>query len=115
MYSLKQGQGSTHTAVVVGITSVYLAITSTISLFHTEDCPERGHSRDSHSSSPSDSPCPACKFLGGSNSLAAHDDPLPTVVESPAPSEAVQNSVVAVVSFCTGSIVLRAPPAFSLP
>ena len=115
MYSLKPGQGSTHTALVVGVASVYLAITSTISLFHSEDCREAQQTGDTNSSSPSSSPCPACKFLGGSNSPAAHDDPLPTVIESPTPSEAVQNSVVAVVSPCTGSIIVRAPPAYSLP
>jgi len=114
MYSLKPRQGSTHAALVVGITSVYLAITSTVSLFHTEDCREAHRRGQTSSSSPSSSPCPACKFLGGSNSTAAHDDPPPIVIESPTTSEVVQHSVVVVASPCTGSILLRAPPASSL-
>ena len=115
MYSLKQGQGSTHTALVVVIMGVYLAITSTVCLFHTEDCRHGRQNGNTPNSSPSDSPCPACKFLSGSDSTTAHDDPLPTLIESSTLLEAVQDSIAVVVSCCTGSIVLRAPPAFSLP
>ena len=113
MYSLAQRQTGPHKALVIGVAALYMAITSTVSLLHT-DWPA-GHSAESSEPSlPSTSPCPACKFLAGSNSAEVQYDSGPTLIASPLPPESIQDSVIVLADPRTGSILLRAPPATSL-
>jgi hypothetical protein len=96
--------------LVVCVALTYVAITSITPLLHSDDCPEVPRPDGQPRSSPSESPCPACKFLAGANATQVIYDSSVVVtpytfVAAPAP-----DATVVVSTQCTGSIVLRGPP-----
>ena len=113
MYTVSQRQAGPHRALVIGVVGLYMAITSTVSLFHN-DWPSAHGCEGGESSFPSPHPCPACKFLAGSNSAEVQYDSGPALVASPLPPEFVRDSIIVVADPRTGSILLRAPPPTSL-
>jgi len=104
----KQTRG--YQAVVVGVALVYLGIVLAIPLLHTDDCPAAPGSKTNHNSLPSDAACPACKFLANSNSGQILCDSAPILTPSQIAPESTRDSLIALVSPCEGSIVLRGPP-----
>lgn len=113
MYSLSQRQAAFYRALVLGVAAQYVAITSAVSLLHN-DWPAGHRAENSEPSLPSTGPCPACKFLAGSNSAEMQYDSGPALVASPLPPESIQESVIVLADPRTGSILLRAPPSTSL-
>ena len=114
MYAFTRKQADEYKTLAVAVALVYLAITSAVPFLHSDDCPLVRETGADDTSFPSDSPCPACKFLAGSNSTEAHCDSNPVLIEPPVPSESAADSVIVVANPCPGSIFLRAPPATSL-
>ena len=112
MYALTRKQAGSYRSLAVSIALAYLAVTSLVSLFHN-DLPV-GRGEEGEASFPSGTPCPACQFLAGSNSVEAQYEAGPMLVESALPTETIVHSVVRVANACTGSILLRAPPQTSL-
>jgi len=99
---------------VVGIALMYVAITSTVSMMHSHDCPFSGHADAPETSFPSEDGCAACKFLAGSDSVEALCDAAPVASEVSFSVESAPDSVVVIANCCAGSIILRAPPVSSL-
>jgi hypothetical protein len=110
MYRFLRQQSGGFQTFAVSVAVVYLAITSLIPLLHSDDCPDSPGAGGRERSAPSDSPCPACKFLAGSSSTEVQYDTGPVLMESQVPPESAQDSNVVVANLCTGSILLRAPP-----
>jgi len=114
MYAFTRRQIDNYKAVVVGVALMYVAITSTVSFLHSDDCPFSGRPDARETSFPSASPCPACKFLAGCNSVELPFDPAPVLIETYFTAECSRDSVTLIANPCTGSITLRAPPTACL-
>ena len=114
MYAFTRKQANDYRTLAVGIALMYIAITSTVSLMHSDDCPFSGRADARDTSFPSEDGCPACKFMAGSDSGEAPCDAAPLVSEVLLTVESATDSIVVISSCCAGSIVLRAPPSFSL-
>jgi len=95
-----------HTVIAIACLAAYLAITCTVDLFHTEDCPVTDCDTGSSST-----PCPACKFLAGANTTQVLYDANPMAIEHQIAPTPAPDSCIVVSRQCTGSITQRAPPA----
>ncbi len=98
-----------HTAIATAVFTVYLAVTCSIDLFHTEDCP-----LTTGKTAPADESCPACRFLAGANSMQASHDSSPAAIQCQIVSAPIPNSPVVMSKQWAGSITLRGPPRFVL-
>lgn len=100
---------------MVGVALVYLGIAWAVPLLHKHDCSAAPGSKTTGNSFPSDAPCPACKFLVNSCSNQVSCEPTPVLIPSKTPPELNRHSRVILTSPCEGAILLRGPPAVSLP
>jgi hypothetical protein len=114
MYTFARRQDGRFQKLAVSVAVVYLAITSLVPLLHSDDCPNAPGADAGSRPTPSGNPCPACKFLAGSNSTEAQYDAGPLLAESQVQAESAQDSGVVLANLCKGSIILRAPPAAPL-
>ena len=114
MYAFTRRQAGGYRTLAVGIALMYIAITSTVSMMHSDDCPFSGRPDARETSFPSEDGCPACKFLAGSDSVEAPCDAAPVLSEVSFSVESAPDSVVVIANCCAGSIILRAPPVSSL-
>ncbi len=93
------------TFIAVACLAAYVAITCTVDLFHTEDCPLTECDHD-----PSSAPCPACKFLAGANTTQALHDATPMAIEYLIATAPAPDSPIVVSRHGSSSIIERAPP-----
>jgi hypothetical protein len=114
MYVFTRRQAGRYRALAVSVALIYLAITSMIPLMHSDDCAFSGRSDARSTSFPSEGPCPACKFLAGSNSVELPYDVAPVLAQAYFTAESAPEATVFIANLCTGSIILRAPPTSSL-
>jgi len=112
MYSFAHKRKNADQALVVGITLAYAVITWAVPFPHSHDCPAAHGATQTPCHS--DSSCPACRYLAGSNSTEVHCDSSPVLKESQIPPESTCDSLVVITSLCEGSILLRGPPAAPL-
>lgn len=110
MYTFVRKQAGSFHTLAVSVAVVYLAITSLVPLLHSDDCPNAPGADAGSRSTSLGNPCPACKFLAGSNSTEVQYDTGPLLAESQVPPESTQDSGVVLANQCEGSIILRAPP-----
>ena len=96
-------------AISMAALTVYLTITCTVDLFHTEDDP-----LTTGKTAPTGESCPACKFLAGANSMPAAHDSSPVAIEYQTVSTPIPNSPVVMSKQWADSISLRGPPRFVL-
>jgi len=114
MYTFVRKQASSFQTLAVSVAVAYLGITWLVPLLHSDDCPNAPGADPGTRSTPSGNPCPACKFLAGSNSTEVQYDAGPLLAESRVQPESTQDSGVVLANLCKGSIILRAPPAAPL-
>jgi len=94
--------------------AVYLIITTSIDLFHSEDCmfgAVRPRTTDAISGN---NPCPACKFLAGHNSAEANHCSTLLNTESLLISQFLPQLMIVNHVEWSCSIVSRAPPSITI-
>ncbi len=111
VYRLMRKQVGGYQALVVGVAFVYLGIVLAVPLLHTDDCSSVPRSKTPGTSFPSDTPCPACKFLATSHSSEILYDATPALAQTKIPEASIRDSQIVLASPITDSIFLRAPPS----
>jgi len=100
-----QKRSGTRAVIAVACLAAYVAITCTVELFHTEDCPLTECDNE-----PFSAPCPACKFLAGANTTQALHDTPPVAVEYLIATAPTPDASIVVSRHDSSSIIERAPP-----
>lgn len=113
MYGFSRRNGNAFKVLVLGIVMVHALITWAIPLLHSEDCPATHDSHTGGASCPSDTACPACRFLAGCHALDVQCDPAPLLTQSQGIPALVEQSQIALSLTGSTSILLRGPPVVS--
>jgi len=108
-YSKKQFR--LHRTASAVLLAVYLIITTSIDLFHSENCVFGIVHPSASDAISSNNPCPACKFLAGSNSTETNHCSILVSTESPLISQFLPQLTVVNHYEWACSIFLRAPPS----
>lgn len=112
MYGFSKKQFRLHRTASAVILAVYLLITTSIDLFHNEDCmfgAVRATDVISHNES-----CPACKFLDSSNSAELDFNPYLVITTSQVISQPLPRSIVVNHDEWSCSNTSRAPPSITI-
>jgi hypothetical protein len=101
-----------HQIISVAIFAVYLVVTVSVDLFHTEDCMFGDQHSHASNTISSNNPCPACMFLAGHHSTGADYTPALLDAEHFYTSQSLPPSLAIVYrSEWASSIISRAPPS----
>ena len=111
MSSSSEKKARLHRTTAFAIFAVYLAVATSVDLFHTEDCVFGAlHSGATNSVSSNDS-CPACAFLAGHNSTGVSHAPALLGVERLFAPQSLPPLAVIRCNEWAYSIAPRAPPS----
>ena len=103
-----------HRTTTFAIFAVYLAVTTLVDLFHTEDCVFGTlHSGTTNAISSNDA-CPACAFLAGHNSTGVSHNPALLNAERLFVSQFLPHLAVVRCDEWAYSIIPRAPPSTNI-
>jgi len=111
-YSKKQFR--LHRTASTVVLAVYLIITTSIDLFHSEECMFGAVQPGTTDAIYCDNPCPACKFLAGNNSTEANHCSTLLSTESLLISQFLTQLTVVNHDEWACSIFLRAPPSITI-
>ena len=100
--------------MAIAIFAVYLFITASVDLFHTEDYMFGDRHSGTDHSIYSNAPCPACAFLAGYHSMGVNYAPVLLNAELFFTSQSLPPLTVICCHEWASSIISRAPPSFSL-
>ena len=114
MCGFSKKQARLHKIVSLLIIVVYLAITTSVDLFHTESCVFGIDHTSTGNGIFSYDTCPACTFLAGHNSTQVRNSPALLNAESPFISQFLPHSEVVHYDEWASSIISRAPPSTSI-
>jgi hypothetical protein len=96
------------------IFALYLAVTTSIDLFHTENCVFNTRHTGKTDAILSDDPCPACAFLAGHHSTQLDYSPALLTTEHLFISQLLAHSQADRSDEWACSIVSRAPPTITI-
>jgi len=105
---------SVHRTASMVVLAVYLIITTSIDLFHSEDCMFGAVQRGTTDAISCNNPCPACKFLAGCNSTNPNYGSILVSTESLLISQILSQLTVVNHYEWACSIVSRAPPSITI-
>ena len=103
-----------HRAISIAIFAVYLLITTSVDLFHTEEYMFGDRHSGTSNSIYSNAPCPACSFLAGHHSMGVSYAPALLNAELLFNSQSLPPLTVICRHEWASSIISRAPPSLSL-
>ena len=115
MYGFSKKHFKIYQTASVVIVVVYAIVTSAIDFFHSEDCHFGAANTDTKDVIFCTDPCPACKFLGNSNSTEVNSSSALVIVAIRVISQPLPR-FTAVVNHneWAYSISLRAPPSITI-
>jgi hypothetical protein len=114
MAGLSKKRVSLHKSASLAVFALYLVVTTTIDLFHTENCVFNTRHTGKTCSILSDNPCPACTFLAGHHSMGVNQSPSLLAAGHPFISQFVPHSQADRCDEWACSIVSRAPPTITI-
>jgi hypothetical protein len=103
-----------HKTASLAIFVLYLVITTSIDLFHSDDCVFNTRHTSDTDSIFSGAPCPACTFLSGHNSTGVSHSPALLNAENLFISQFLPNLEVVHCNQWACSIASRAPPTTAI-
>jgi len=103
-----------HRAASTVVLAVYLIITTSIDLFHSEDCMFGAEQPGTTDAISCNNPCPACMFLAGYNSTNANYGSTLVSTESLLISQFLPHLTIVNHDEWACSITLRAPPSITI-
>ena len=114
MAGLSKKRVTLHKTASLVIFALYLVITTSIDLFHSENCVfNTRHASDTDCIFSND-PCPACAFLAGHNSMGVSHSPALLNAERIFISQFLPHSEVVHCDDWACSFIPRAPPSTSI-
>jgi hypothetical protein len=114
MAGLSKNRKRLHQAASIAIVAIYLFVTASVDLFHTEAymfCDQHSGTDNSISSN---SPCPACAFLAGHHSTGANHAPALLNIERLYATQSLPLLTIVCIHEWASSITSRAPPSITL-
>ena len=103
-----------HKTASIAIFVLYLVITTSIDLFHSDDCVFKTRHTSDTDIIFSGAPCPACTFLSGHNSAGVSHSPALLNAENLFISQFLPNLEVVHCNEWACSIASRAPPTIAI-
>jgi hypothetical protein len=103
-----------HQAASIAIFAVYMAVATSVDLFHTENNLFGDHHSSTAGSISSNTPCPACAFLAGHHSIGVDYAPVLVSAERLYTSQSLPLRVIVCCNEWACSIISRAPPSTTL-
>lgn len=100
-----------HQVASIAILAVYLFVTASVDLFHTEDCIFGDHHSDVANTISSNNPCSACAFKAGHHSTGDSYDPVMLDAELLFALQSVPPLVIVRSHEWAYSIISRGPPS----
>jgi len=111
MCGFSKKQTGLHNKVSLLILVVYLVITTSVDLFHTENCAFGIEHTSTRNGIFSNDKCPACKFLAGHNSTEVCNNSALLKAEQLFVSQFLPHSDIVYCDALASSITPRAPPS----
>jgi len=114
MNGLSKNRVKLRQATSIAVFAVYLVVTVSVDLFHTEAyifCDQHSGTTDTIFSN---SPCPACAFLAGHHATGADPTPALFNTERFYASQSLPRLVIVCCRQWASSIISRAPPSTTL-
>lgn len=105
---------SLHKTASLLVFALYLVVTTSIDLFHTDNCVFNTRHTGKTGSILSDDPCPACAFIAGHHSMGVNHSPSLLTAEHLFISQFVPHSQADRFDEWACSIVSRAPPTITI-
>jgi len=114
MNGLSKNRVKLHQATSIAILAVYLAIATSVDLFHTEAYMFYDQHSGTANTISSNNPCPACAFLAGHHATGA--DPAPALLNTERfyASQFLPRLAIVCCRQWASSIISRAPPSTTL-
>ena len=112
MHGFSKKQFRLHRAASTVLLAVYLLVTTSVDLFHNEDC-MFGAVQPTNVICHNDS-CPACRFLDSSNSAELDFNPYLVITTSQVISQPLPHLMVVNYDEWSCSIIPRAPPSITI-
>jgi hypothetical protein len=103
-----------HKSASLAVFALYLVVTTTIDLFHTESCEFNTRHTGKTDSILSNDPCPACAFIAGHHSMGVNHSSSLLTAEHLFISQFVPHSQADRYDEWACSIVSRAPPTITI-
>ena len=103
-----------HRTAAFAIFAVYLAVTTSVDLFHTENCVFGARHSGTTNSISSNDPCPACAFLAGHNSPGVSYAPVLLSAERLFAPQSLPHLTIVHCDEWAYSITPRAPPSTNI-
>jgi len=109
-----KNQFKLHKTASLAIFAVYLIVSTSIELFHSEGCVFGVLHHGTTNGMSSNKPCPACMFLAGYNSTESNHSLTLVSTESPLISQFLPQLTVVNHDEWACSVMLRAPPSITI-
>jgi len=111
MALLSKKRKKLHQTAAIAVSVIYLFVSTSVDLFHTEDCIFGDLHPEVANTISSNQPCPACAFLAGHHSTGAHYAPALLNAELLFALQSSPPSTVVLYREWAYSIISRAPPS----